>query len=351
MHDDIAAKNSLEDWKPDGKTAADLDGSADRWLDPAVTAEITGWAAEQVERHRDTPVREAELVQVRPWGAVYRLTAGGEAHWCKANAEGGAHEPGLMRWLHGLVGDRVPATIASNDARGWWLAVDAGTSLAARAPRAIPLAIWQEVLAEYSALQRRVETDVAGAMAAGLPVQGPSEAPEQFAELLDDERLLLVGDPRGLSVGEHAALCALQPEYEAWCSELASANIPITVQHDDLSEANVCHRDGFAFIDWADAYVGHPFGSTIFPERVFRKQHRLPADHPDVAALRHGYLEAWIDVHDLATLSHLHDLAVRVATAAKARSWTRALHGVPRDRLNSYYASPEARWLRKLLAR
>jgi hypothetical protein len=66
--------------------------------------------------------------------------------------------------------------------------------------------------------------------------------------------------------------------------------------------------------------------------------------------LRRRYLRAWTPEWDLATLDRLAILAGRVGIVAKAMSWKRALDGLRRSGLNDYYAAPEARWLRKLLA-
>ncbi|MFD7244534.1 aminoglycoside phosphotransferase family protein [Streptomyces massasporeus] len=332
------------------KKASDLDGAGDRWLKPEILDEARDW----LERRLCAGGRTVDSVtraQVRPWGLVLRIDASGETFWFKANAEGGAHEPALMQWLHDQVPGQVPATVAVDSAHRWWLAADAGRTLADHDGGApVPLAAWKEVLTGYAALQRRLENTVREAPPGSLTLFGPAEAPQAFAALLDDSRRLLVGDERGLTREEHAALVAALPAFTRWCEELAAAGIPLTVQHDDLSDANVCHgANGYTVIDWADAHLAHPFGSLLFPLRSFRDQHALPLGHPDVEALADAYLACWADRLDLPALRRLMDLALRVAVVGKALSWSRALHGLDRTTLNAYYASPESRWLRKLL--
>jgi hypothetical protein len=332
------------------KKATDLDGAADRWMSPKLFDEAYRWIERQLAA-KGHIVDSVTRAQVRPWGLVLRVDSAGKTFWFKANAEGGAHEPALMRWLHEQVPGQVPATVAADPERRWSLAEDAGQALAVHDDESpVSFAVWKDVLTNYATLQRRVETAVRDAPAGSLLWLGPAEAPPALAALLDDDQRLLVGDERGLTRDEHTALWALLPEYTRWCEELAASGIPLTIQHDDLSAANVCQAmNGYTIIDWADAHVAVPFGSLIFPLRTFREEHALPADHPDVMALADVYLAAWTDSLDLVTLRRLMDLAVRVAVVGKALSWSRALKGLDRARLNAYYASPEARWLRKLL--
>ncbi|WP_411139262.1 phosphotransferase [Streptomyces sp. C10] len=318
---------------------------------PELFVAARDWITERLAARDGRAVESVHRAQVRPWGLVLRVYAAGGTFWFKANAEGGAHEPALMRWLDAQVPGKVPVTVAVDLERRWWLAADAGETLAGRAGSSpVVLSAWRQVLREYAGLQRRLETQVSRIHSVGVPWYSPAKVPLQFAELLDDAGRLLVGDARGLSREEYRELRCMEPVITRWCEELDGAGIPLSIQHDDLSDANVCHNgNGFTIIDWADAHVGHPFGSLIFPLRTFREQHGLPADHPDVIALADIYLEAWGDLSDRESLRHLKDLAVRVAVVSKALSWTRALVGVDRAALNAYYASPEARWLRKLL--
>ncbi|MFG2348678.1 phosphotransferase [Streptomyces phaeochromogenes] len=333
------------------KTASDLDGAADRWMNMELFEAARDWIAQRLTAHDGRAVDSVRHAQVRPWGLVLRVDAAGETFWFKANAEGGAHEGALMRWLDAQIPGKVPATVAVDLERRWWLAADAGETLAGRAGSSpVPLPAWRQVLREYADLQRQLESSVSRMPSVGIPRHPPAKAPQQFAELLEDPGRLLVGDKRGLSRDEYRELRRLVPAFTRWCEELDSAGIPLTIQHDDLSDANVCHnRNGLTIIDWADAHVGHPFGSLIFPLRTFREQHGLPVGHPKVIDLADTYLEAWSDLSDRESLRHLKDLAVRVGVVSKALSWTRALLGLDRTALNAYYASPEARWLRKLL--
>ncbi|MFE2205057.1 phosphotransferase family protein [Streptomyces rubiginosohelvolus] len=333
------------------KAASDLDGAADRWASPELLSAARTWIAQRLAREGGRLVEAVHQAQVRPWGLVLRVEAAGETFWFKANGEGGALEPALMQWLDRWVPGRVPRTVAVDLERRWWLAADVGTTLSSRfGSSRVPHSSWREMLREYAALQRQLEGLVSRSSPPGIPSFRPTDATQQFAELLDDRGRLLVGDDRGLSSDEYRDLRRLVPVFGRWCEELDAGGVPLSIQHDDLSDANVCH-DGrrYVVIDWADAHVGHPFGSLIFPLRTFREQHGIPAGHPDVQALADVYLETWSDLHDLLTLRRLQELALRVAVVGKALSWSRALHDLDRTGLNAYYASPEARWLRKLL--
>lgn len=184
----------------------------------------------------------------------------------------------------------------------------------------------------------------------GISWHSPAKASLEFTELLDNAGRLLVRDARGLSCDEYRELRRMEAIVIRWCEELGYSEIPLSIQCDDPSDANVCcNGNGLTAIDWADAHVGYPFGSLIFPLRTFREQHGLPVGHPDVVALADTYLEAWDDLSDRESPRHLKGLVMRVAVVSKALSWTRDLLGLDRAALNAYYASPEACLLRKLL--
>lgn len=327
-------------------TAETLDGAADAWVSGPWVAHARAWLADlPVVRAHGGDVRIAPE-RARPWGAVWKVGTGPDLLWFKAEDPAG-FEGRLTSWLSGVgVGDpAVPRVVASCPERGWWVMQHAGSPL--RPARGEEAAAWGGALERYAAVQRAVEQRTDELVAMGVPHLPPRALPERLDELLRDPRLL-VDDPRGLSRAELRDVAALLPRYSRWCEELASFGIPDTLQHDDLSGGNVCRRaDGrVVVIDWADAHVGHPFGSLLFP---LRELDELGASPEAVERVVDAYCGAWARDVDADALRRAQVLALRVACVSKALSWSRALGACERTALNDYYASPEARWLRRLL--
>lgn len=330
-------------------TAADTDGLIDRWSDLEWRRSVLDWAETAIAEHFRTAAYTARQVQARPWGTVFRLSSGGRTFWLKAYDDSGAIEAAAMQWLHGRFPSAIPAIVAISDRLSCLLLADAGRPLG-EAWSPVPLWAWQAVLLQYGALQRGVEGNAEELVAYGIPFYPPADVPAMLQSMLEDTELLLVGDPRGLSVDEHRLLASSVERFTRAAAELDSAGVPLTVQHDDLSEANVCGDvQTVRFIDWADLHVGHPFASLIFPMRYVEEHHGVGRDDPEYLQVVRPYFGHWAESFDLGTLLRLSQLAAIVGIVTKAESWSRALSGLTRSGMNDYYASPEARWLRKLL--
>jgi hypothetical protein len=190
----------------------DLQGAGDRWLDPAWLQSVSEWIGGRLAE-RGVAVHRLEQVQVRPWGSVVRVAASDGTYWFKGNAEGGALEAVLMPWLHERISDAVPATVAADPVLHWWIAADAGQSMAVAGAGA-SLDCWTRALTSYAGLQRRLEPMAAELVALGVPRYDPADLPGLLSRFLDDRALLMVGEEQGLTGEEHAALAALLPAYE-----------------------------------------------------------------------------------------------------------------------------------------
>jgi aminoglycoside phosphotransferase (APT) family kinase protein len=111
------------------------------------------------------------------------------------------------------------------------------------------------------------------------------------------------------------------------CAELATHDVPETVQHDDLHMANVyAQGERLRLLDWGDASISHPFASLVVTFRFLEERNKLlPAD-PWFARLRDAYLEPWGRGH-----ADAFALAVRVGTFAHTFAWARQRDYLPRE--------------------
>ena len=289
------------------------------WHDSQWRAGADGWIRARLTR-LGTPVTGAvEEIRVRPWSVTYRVATNAGVRWFKANITTCAYEAGLAEALAGWVPGRVLAPLAVDRVRGWLLTADAGPTLRDQLDGASPeklLDTWATMLREYAVLQRAVAGRADEMVALGVPDVRPATMPDHLAALLADPEVR-----RGL---EPAPVEAIRPAFAAWCAELAADGIPATLQHDDLTDANV-FADG-RFFDWGDAGVAHPFGSLLVALGFAAHLLGLTTGAPEITRLRDAYLEPWSDLAPPADLRRSVSLAVRTARVSRALAWQRALH-------------------------
>jgi len=269
---------------------AEQQGNADSpWDDPAWRAAAVAWIDEALAGHGLTRTGPVEP-RVRPWSIVARIaTDRSEPVWFKHNAPGAGYESPLSAALGRWAPDRVLVPLAVDADRAWTLLPDGGPTLREWLSDGDgdrdALSGWARLLALYSELQVGLVGRVPELVGMGVPDLRPAVLPGALDRLLDEPRVAAgVGD--GL-----ARLRAFRPVFAGWCEELAATGIPASLDHSDLHDNNVLPRDGrFAFYDWGDSAVAHPFTSLLVALRFAAL--RFP-DRADLDRLRDAYLEPW----------------------------------------------------------
>ena len=271
-------------------------------------------AAEEWIRSRVDPVVSIEPVHVQPWATVLRVQLAGGLIWFKACAPVQAFEPHLTAELCARWPDRVSEVIAHDVRRGWLLLADAGTPVGALGNR--PEA-WLAALPRYAELQRGEAAYVPEHLAHGVPDLRLATLPERYEELLQLDL--------PLSQEEIDELRRFAPRFAELCDELATHDVPETIQHDDLHHANLYERDSrLRVLDWGDASISHPFASLVVTFRFLEERTGLAPTDPWFARLRDAYLEPW---HG--NLRDTFALAFRVGTFARAIAYVRVRAALP----------------------
>jgi hypothetical protein len=200
---------------------------------------------------------------------------------------------------------------------------------------------WQRLLAEHGELQRALEPAVPELLAGGVPDQRPEALPDHLDRLLADP-------PEGLSPEALDRLRGSASDYRDACADLAAYGVALTLQHDDLHDANVLvDDDGYRVTDWGDAAVAHPFGVLLVTLNVLADRLSEQPSSPTLLRLRDAYLEGWTDRHSRADLRAAAGLAVHVGRVGRCLSWQRALVGAT-DVAEDFATAPAA-WLADLL--
>jgi hypothetical protein len=208
--------------------------------------------------------------------------------------------------------DRVPEVVGADIERAWLLMRDGGTTLA----DAGTLEPYAHALSLYGELQVGEVGHVEDFFAMGLPDMRLPVISAAYEPFLERDR--------GLTADEVARLHALAPRYQELCAELASFQLPDSIQHDDLHEWNVFVRDGHvALYDWGDAGVSHPLFSWLKPLGVATRRGVDP--EPFLVS----YLSAWTEVIPEERLRAAIDLAIPVGSFAYALAEQRKCDALP----------------------
>lgn len=265
------------------------------WTDPEWLRQAHVWIREHVE-----PVGPIEQPHVRRWATALRVPTAEGVVWFKASLPELAHEGPVLELLSARRPDIVPPPIALDARRGWTLTVDGGVRMRDLVEKERDLSRWLDVLPRYAELQRAGVPDVDAFLRAGTPERRLAELPEQYRELLT--RLdWLEQEPR-------RRLDEAIPLVDDMCERLAAFQIPATIQHDDLHDAQVfISPDGeYRILDWGDAVVSHPFMTlAVTLDGVIQWGPDDVERSVDVEPYQGAYLRVWGDPAALAPAAHL----------------------------------------------
>lgn len=266
------------------------------WTDREWLEEASLWIRRTIEGLGMTVTGEIEQVRVRPWATALRVPTQSEDVWFKASIPVLANEAAVTRVLARHRPDCTPELLADIPERGWMLLRDAGPALEGLLGTAAYSQRWEEALALHAQLQIDLAEHVDELLEAGAIDRRLQTLPSLLEAVLGDAEALRVGLPDGLTEEQLDELRKLAPELPTQANELAAYGIPETIQHDDLSDADVRMPDGgYRFIDWGDACVSHPFFTMTVTLRVlaWRLGFGLEATAPELERFRDAYLEPW----------------------------------------------------------
>jgi hypothetical protein len=302
------------------------------WTDREWLDESGLWIRRTIEGLGMTVTGEIEQVRVRPWATALRVPTQSEDVWFKASIPVLANEAAVTRVLAQQRPDCTPELLADDPERGWMLLRDAGPALEGLLGTAAYSQHWEEALARYAQLQIDLAEHVDELLEAGATDRRLEVLPDLLDAVLGDAEALRVGLPDGLTERQLEELRKLAPELPMQTNELAAYGIPETIQHDDLSDADVRMPDGgYRFIDWGDACVSHPFFTMTVTLRVlaWRLGFGLEATAPELERFRDAYLEPWTSFLSRRELLVAFPLALRLGKLFRAFSHHLTITNLP----------------------
>ena len=224
-----------------------------------------GWFAELHEWVRATAARNgltlngrfSQLNAARAFNLI-RFETNGPALWFKAVGEPNLREYPITLTLSAYFPTFVPRILAIRPSCNGWLASGAdGTHPDERSP----VAVWSRIaekLAELQIASIGRTPDLVDAGCHDLRISSLQDSAEPFlermAELMERQTQTL---PPPLS---RKKLDVLKEQLKRSLSDLKATRIPDTLGHLDFNPSNILvSQDHCVFLDWAEAYLGHPF--------------------------------------------------------------------------------------------
>jgi hypothetical protein len=230
------------------------------------------------------------------------------------------HEVALTRVLEQLFPEIIPEILASDEDRGWMMMVDGGNSLRATLKQDRSLGHWEAVLPLYAELQIRCIDSVEGFMQLDVPDRRLSLFPGLLDHLLSDAEILRLDQEGGISSSDRGSIRS--ENISDLCSRLAAYGIPESLDHGDFHDGNIfLQPSGYAFFDWGDSSITHPFFSLRTAFVSLENTLRLEEDSPEFNRLAEIYLEPWERYQDRPRLLQAFDLARRLWALSSALRW------------------------------
>jgi len=254
------------------------------WFDTTVD-----WINAQLDRF--SLAITGPIAQVRAWGisCVLRADTTAGPVYFRAVPAKSAHEPLLLQVLAERYPAHFPGVLAIDAARHWVLMREVkGRPLL----QVSDIKHWEEAIRGLAQIQIDFAKQTDSLLSWKCPDRRLDKLAAQIDPLFADKAALQRGQLGGLSEDEISLLRALAPELKAMCAQLASYNIPHTLEHGDFHPSNIQVTDeSHVYFDWGESSVAHPFFSLGSFE--YYLEYVLPDMRDMRTRLRDVYLEPW----------------------------------------------------------
>jgi hypothetical protein len=264
------------------------------WYHPGWRHKMLSWVNGNLAQSGRTLTGAVE--QVRSWerAAIWRAPTNLGTIYFKAVPSMFGHEPALTALLAERFTNLIPHVLAFDAEQRWLLMADAGNQRLMDDPA---IDHWNDALRDYAGMQIMLANHVDTLHAVGVPYRGLTWLRSGLQQLFADEVTLAQG-PACLSPDEVVALRALQPALLAASTILEQSDLPLSLEHGDLSAWQV-QLDGTNhwFLDWSDSSVAPPFFSLLGV--LSDSPVGLPGVLDATSQLRDAYLSQWTEIAPL----------------------------------------------------
>jgi hypothetical protein len=264
--------------------------------------DLCDWAAKAINTRGLCLTGDFRQLNANAAFSLIRLETNGPAVWFKAVGAPNQREFPITLTLANDFPKYMPDLIAARPDWNAWLTLEAGTTNLAdtRDP-----SLWRSAAVALANLQIESIGKCERLIASGAHDLTPTSLLETVSPFLEVIAELMSRQPKFsppvLSKGD---LAVLNERIRNGISELLEFEIADTLGHLDLNPGNIIVKSPAkcVFLDWAEAFVGHPFYTFQYLLEHFRRMvgQDLIAEH----AFTSSYLYPW---SDLASAEHLRE--------------------------------------------
>jgi len=295
----------LHSWFAEGNLTS-VEANVDTpWRRAGWLAVAVSWVLDQLKRHSVSTLGSIEQVRVSHKSVLLRApTTVGEVFFRASRRPLDINER-LLDWeLRPYFSEFLPGHIASDPRRGWSLARTTGSCIKIEGIEVEHLSELDEAVSALARFQQNTARHVPTFLELGLPDRQVDKLLNIIQPLINE-----VASRRGVLPAEEIRILRERvPRYQEACRRMQAIPLPAVLEHGDFTPGAVPSFPGFAFPDWSEPCVTHPF---------FRVAYSFIArDELDACVLnraRECYVNAWSEHGPIQRLNEIFDLACVLA--------------------------------------
>lgn len=282
---------------------------------------IIDWAKQSLTDLGYVMSGELEMVRSMPWSQVafFHTTVG--KIYLKITAEPFSQEARLLKFLANLGIDSIPQVIVFSQEKRCFLMEEAGETLRGKLKANYDLSYPSQALNIYSDLQIKCIPYVHQLLDIGIHDWRLEKLPELYTHFIGQEAML---KKDGLTEQDLRALQNFYPTFVSLCKELASFNIPETLEHGDFQDNNILIKNNKIMLhDFGDATITHPFFSLASFLYSAKRHHGIDQRDLRYKVLYDSYMMPWQTVLTPEKLLTTFNIAKKLGRFVFALSFAR----------------------------
>ena len=284
---------------------------------PGWFRELCNWIAQQIEPMRSKLTGNFQQLNASSSFSLIRFETTDTALWFKAVGAPNLHEYSISQALAQTLPNYVPSILATKPEWHGWLMADGGsiTLNDVQDPSA-----WQTALTTLGNLQIDsigIEDEFLNAGCRDLRLAALLKLVDPFLDAMADLMRQQSKVPPPILSQQQLADMSTTLKDALQC--MAASGIPDTLGHSDFNPGNIIvGPERCTFLDWAEAYVGHPFLTFEYFLSHLRKDY--PQLVPFESPLRASYSRIWNSVESPERIAQAYSFSPLVAVYAYAVS-------------------------------